>query len=545
MSSSRSGHGTRFGRYRLLGEIGRGGMGIIYRAVSQGPEGFSRACVIKRIVPHLSSDPGFVRALIGEARLSALVLHPGIVQVYELGEVDGEYYLVMEYVDGISLLHAMQRSQHLARPVPPGVAAFLVSELAVALGYAHALKDEEDRPLEIVHRDVSPSNVMLGRAGTVKLLDFGIAHAASHVRDVETRTGALKGKFAYMSPEQAEGLPIDRRSDLFALGVVLWEALTLKRLFYGADDMQTLRLVREAKVTATGIDAQLDAVLQKALARDPQERFASGEDLAAALQPIAYRLDGSALSMRRFVAEMLDAPDPPEALPRAQVNAPPPLPPPPLPPPDTAPDLMHKPARTRRAESQVAHAGYHVKGSLVRAYTRKIESLGLLPDVLTLVSPTTQETMLDPPLSNEWVDGIVIEDMILQVEALRGLAGVREVTRAGIHTSILPILTPVVIPMLRLFGSSPHTLLSRFGQFTKYNLRGIDLQWTSTGDCSGTLRVQFPRPRIPHGAFIGFESGMHVICEVCSVAGNVSEVQTSDDGAVGVIDLRWQPLATS
>jgi serine/threonine protein kinase len=538
MSSPRSGEGTIFGRYRLLSEIGRGGMGIVYRAVSKGPQGFTRSCVIKRIVPHLSSDRGFVQSLIAEARLSGLLVHPGIVQVYELGEVRGEYYLVMEYVDGISLLQATKRCQHLGRAIPPGVAAFIVSELAVALGYAHALSDENGVPLEIVHRDVSPSNVMLGRAGTVKLLDFGIARAANHLRDTQTRTGTLKGKFAYMSPEQAEGLPIDRRSDLFALGVLLWEALTLRRLFYGTDDMHTLRMVREAKVAPTGADAELDAVLLKTLARVPAERWSSGDELAAALHPIAHRLDGNTFSVRRFVAEMLDAADPPEPPSSTQLSAPP-LPPPP----DATQDLSRRPGRLRRGDGDVspsaARAGYDVKGSLVRAYTQHIESMGLLPSVLSMVSPSSHQLMIDPPLSNEWVDGIVIEDMILQVEALRGVAGIREVTRAGIHSNILPILKPVVIPMLRLFGASPHTLLSRFGQFTKNNLRGIDFQWVSTGERSGTLRVQFPRARIPRGAFIGFESGMHVICDLCSVQGNVGEVQTSADGAVGVIDLSW------
>jgi serine/threonine protein kinase len=538
MRSPRSDEGTAFGRYRLLNEIGRGGMGIVYRAVSTGPQGFARTCVIKRIVPHLSSDRSFVQSLIAEARLSALLVHPGIVQVYELGEVGGEYYLVMEHVEGISLLQATKRSQHLGRPIPPGVACFLVSELAVALSYAHSLIDENGRPLEIVHRDVSPSNVMLGRAGTVKLLDFGIARAANHVRDAQTRTGTLKGKFAYMSPEQAEGLDIDGRSDLFALGVLLWETLTLRRLFYGADDMQTLRLVREAKVGPTGIDPQLDAVLRKTLARDPAARFASGDELAAALLPIAHRLDGTTFTMRRFVGEMLDAPDPPEEAPDTRRGSPPPLPPPP----DATQDLSRKP-RLRHGDGDVspseARAGYDVKGSLIRAYTQQIEQMGILPQLLSMVSPAVRQTMVDPPLSNEWTDGIAIEDMILQVEALRGLAGVREVTRAGIHSNILPILKPVVIPMLRLFGASPHTLLARFGKFTKNNLRGIDFQWSSTGERSGTLRVQFPRARIPRSAFIGFESGMHVICDLCSVRGNVSEVVTSHDGAVGVIDLTW------
>lgn len=296
--------GSKFGRYRLLGELGHGGMGIVYHAVNEGPQGFARACVIKRIVPHLARDHEFIQSLIAEARLSGLLIHPGIVQVYEFGEIDGEFYLAMEYVDGLTLIDVLQRLGRARSTFPPGLVCFMIAELAAALAYAHSLKDNSERPLEIVHRDVNPSNVMLGRAGTVKLLDFGIAKAATHMREEQTRTGTLKGKFAYMSPEQAEGIHVDHRSDLFSLGVVFWEALASKRLFRTKDDMHTLRLVREAKVEPTGVDPDIDRIVLKMLARNPDDRFSTGEEIAAALQPIAMRLHGNGFAMRRFLTDL-------------------------------------------------------------------------------------------------------------------------------------------------------------------------------------------------------------------------------------------------
>ena len=539
------GEGSMFGRYRLLRELGRGGMGVVYRAVVEGPAGFARTCVIKRIVPHLCTDDGFAHSLAAEARLSGLLVHPGIVQVYEFGVIDGEYYLAMEYVDGVSLWQVARRCEQTSRTVPPGVASFLIAELAVALGYAHGLCGEDGRALEIVHRDVSPSNVMLGRAGMVKLLDFGIARAASHMRDANTRTGTLKGKFAYMSPEQAEGMPIDGRSDLFALGVLFWEALTQKRLFAGNDDMHTLRLVREAKVQPTGLDPQLDAVLLKTLSRNPDDRWSSGDELAAALQPIAHRLDGNLFSMRRFVAEMLDTPDPRvEARAEAKVRTP-------------AQELtqnLTKPTRTpsiKRTEEPSASVrrteepgtpssgSYEIKGSLVRAYTQQIAELGILSPVLAMVRPDTRKLMTDLPISNAWIDAMIIEDMINQVETLRGIEAVRVVTRSGISGGVLPILKPAVMPLLRLFGASPHTLLSRFGKFTKNNVRGLEFEWMHDGDRAGTLRVQFPRKRIPRTAFIGFESAMVIICDLCSVTGTISEVEMSRDGSSGLVHVHW------
>jgi serine/threonine protein kinase len=551
------GEGEMFGRYRLVRELGRGGMGVAYRAVSEGPQGFARNCVIKRIVPHLSSDAGFISSLVAEAKLSGMLVHPGIVQVYELGQVDGEYYVAMEYVDGLSLWQAMKRCLQMGRTMPPGVVAYLIAEMAVALGYAHSLDDDHGRPLGIVHRDVSPSNVMLGRSGTVKLLDFGIARAAGQLSDHATRTGTLKGKFAYMSPEQADGHEIDLRSDLFALGVIFWEALTLRRLFSAADDMQTLRMVREAKVTPTGIDPKLDEVLLKLLARTPDARWSSGDDVAAALQPIAHRLEGNTFSTRRFVGELL-AVDPKE-----------PLMAPAAPAPGEATQLSGKrvatqtprPTTTNRRIAEAmgttppsrrgsdgttpslvpatGGSGYEIKGSIVRSYTGHIEAMGILPTVLSQVTPETRKLMTtEMPLSNVWVDAGVIEDMIGKVEALKGLEGVRTITRAGIYTGALPVLKPVVVPMLRLFGMSPHTLLSRFGQFTKNNLRGMDLLWTPEGDRAGNLRVTFPR-RTPRSAYIGFESGIWVMCELCSVKGEITDTEIRPDGCVGIIRLKW------
>jgi serine/threonine protein kinase/TolB-like protein len=300
---------TAFGRYRLVGQLGEGGMAVVHRAVVQGPEGFERQVVVKRILPELARYPEFTKMLLAEARLCGLLHHPGIVQVNEVGEVDGQYYLAMEYVDGVDLATVMKRSSELGRPMPEGLACFVAAELADALAYAHALTGSDGRPLEIVHRDVSPSNVMLTRQGGVKLLDFGIAKAKSQVRDERTRTGTLKGKLSYMSPEQADGLPIDRRSDLFALGIVLYECLTVERLFRGGDDLETLRKVREAKVWPPSsvrpeLSPDVDAVVVKLLARLPEARYQTGADAAAALRPIAHKHQADASAVRAFLESL-------------------------------------------------------------------------------------------------------------------------------------------------------------------------------------------------------------------------------------------------
>ncbi|MGZ3427890.1 MAG: serine/threonine-protein kinase, partial [Polyangia bacterium] len=271
--------------------------------------------VIKRVLPELSRDPAFIKMLVAEARLSSRLSHPGIVHTYELGRVRDEYFLAMEYVDGIDLVRMLNRCAASRTPVPIGVACYIAQKVAAALGYAHSLKDAEGRPLEIVHRDVSPANIMVNVAGEVKLLDFGVAKAAEHFQDDRTRTGMLKGKINYLSPEQAEGLPIDGRSDLFALGIVLHECLTLKRLFRGPSDLVTLRLVRQCEVVPPshlrpGVPPELDTIVLRMLARDRGQRFASGDEIANALAPVVAATGGSAESVAELVGVMrpMDAP---------------------------------------------------------------------------------------------------------------------------------------------------------------------------------------------------------------------------------------------
>lgn len=307
----------RFGRYRLVEMLGEGGMAIVYRAVVDGPEGFARQVVLKRILPRLSSNPKFVNMFLAEARLCALLHHPSIVQVHDLGEIGGDYFLAMEYVDGLDLATVMSRASHNRRVMPPGVACQLALQIADALGYAHGLEDAEHRPLEIVHRDVSPSNIMITTQGVAKLLDFGIAKVAAHAAAEHTRTGTLKGKVSYMSPEQAEGTAVDRRTDIFALGIVLWECLTGERLFGGTgDEMETLLRVREAKIwppssVRPDIEPDIDAVVMRMLAKTPEARFQSCAEVMSALRPIVHRLDADSTSLREFVASTATANDSP------------------------------------------------------------------------------------------------------------------------------------------------------------------------------------------------------------------------------------------
>jgi serine/threonine protein kinase len=299
----------RFGRYRLGERLGEGGMAEVWRAHLDGAEGFSRQLVLKRIRRDLCRDPRFVKMFLAEARLCARLHHGNIVQVFDLGEVDGEYFLAMEYVDGRDLAALLKRASELGRPVPPGLAAYLGAELAQALAYAHALTGDDGQPLGIVHRDVSPSNILISSTGAPKLVDFGIAKAAVGDERTRTGTGTLKGKVHYMSPEQADGRKIDRRSDVFALGVVLYECLTLERPFAGDDELETLRLVREARVWPPSsrrpeIEPDVDAVVLRMLAQNPDARYASCEEVAAALAPLMHRHHGDAPSWKRWIGDL-------------------------------------------------------------------------------------------------------------------------------------------------------------------------------------------------------------------------------------------------
>jgi serine/threonine protein kinase len=284
----------RFGKYLLVERLGRGGMAEVWKAKILGPAGFQRTVVVKRILPHLAEDPHFVQMFVSEARLSARLSHANIVHVYELGDVDGEYFICMEYVRGRDLVSVMRA--HLMRSVPPpGLGAFVVREVCRALAYAHALTDDDGRPLGLIHRDVSPSNVMLAFDGSVKLLDFGIAKALNEASENKTQTGTLKGKFGYMSPEQVEGKEIDQKTDLFAAGIVMHEVLTGRRLFKGQTDIQTIAMVREANVQPPSafnpqVPPELDRIVMRALARKMEDRYQRCDELAYDLDSVVHSM---------------------------------------------------------------------------------------------------------------------------------------------------------------------------------------------------------------------------------------------------------------
>ncbi len=285
---------SRFGKYTLVERLGRGGMAEVWKAKILGPAGFQRTLVVKRILPHLVEDPHFVDMFMAEARLSARLNHVNIVQVYELGDVNGEFFLAMEYVRGRDLVSCMRAL--IPRGVPePGFGAYVMRETCRALAYAHALSDDNGRPLRLIHRDVSPSNVMLSFDGAVKLLDFGIAKALAETAENKTQTGTLKGKFGYMSPEQVEGRPFDHRADIFAAGVMLHEILCGRRLFKGASDLQTIAMVREAKVEAPSlinpqVTPELDRICLRALTREAELRYQSCDEMANDLDQAVHPL---------------------------------------------------------------------------------------------------------------------------------------------------------------------------------------------------------------------------------------------------------------
>lgn len=278
--------GEPFGHYELLQPLATGGMGQLYLARNRA-EGFQKLVVVKMLLAHLSRDQGFMAMFLDEARIAAQLNHPHICQIFELGEHGGTHYLAMEYVPGVDLRSLQQHVSERGLQLPPALACRVVSDAAAALHYAHELTDDTGRPLGLIHRDVSPSNVLVSFEGAVKLIDFGIAKAAGRATD--TASGQLKGKFAYMSPEQAEGDPLDPRSDVYALGLVLHELLTGHRVLQRDSDLATLKAAREAAIAPPSTlnstcPADLDPVVMRALARRPEDRYATASQLALALE---------------------------------------------------------------------------------------------------------------------------------------------------------------------------------------------------------------------------------------------------------------------
>ncbi len=268
-------------------------MADVFKARVQGPAGFERIFVVKRILPHLSDDPAFTKMFIDEAKLAARLTHPNIVQVFELGSVDNEYFMSMEYVRGRDLAETMRTQWARVGPPRPELVAYVGREMCRALAYAHDFTDEDGTRLGMIHRDISPSNVMLSTDGAVKILDFGIAKALGGDKDESTKTGTLKGKFAYMAPEQTVSNEIDRRIDIFATGIVLHEILTGRRLFKGENDLQTIEKVRQCDVPPPSLHnplcpPEMDNIVLKALAKNPLDRFQSASEMADALDDIVH-----------------------------------------------------------------------------------------------------------------------------------------------------------------------------------------------------------------------------------------------------------------
>jgi serine/threonine protein kinase len=280
---------TRFGKYLLLDKIGTGGMAELFLAKQTGLSGFEKVVAIKRILPHLSQGPEFVDMFINEAKLAALLSHQNIVQIYDLGSIEQAHYIAMEYIMGRDLRTVLTQGKSRKYLVSIGDILLIISKICSALDYAHRKKDLHGNDLHLVHRDISPQNILVSYEGEVKLVDFGIAKAA--MGGQETKTGILKGKLAYMSPEQAWGKPVDGRTDIFALGIVLYEALTGGRLFSGNNEISILENVRKAEIVPPAqlnpeILPELETVLYKALAREPEDRYQSASEMQIALEAI-------------------------------------------------------------------------------------------------------------------------------------------------------------------------------------------------------------------------------------------------------------------
>lgn len=303
------GYKERFGRYLLLERLGRGGMAEVFKAVAEGAQGFRRVFVVKRILPEFAASPYFVSLFADEAKLSALLHHPNLVQVYEFGAVAGVHYLSMEYLDGTDLASAMTGLTKLNEKMPPSLAVFIAQQVAHGLAYAHAAQDERGAPLRLVHRDVSPENIMLMDAGTVKLFDFGIALSDQRFATSITQGKVLKGKLAYSSPEQVKGQPMDGRSDIFSLGVVLWEMLTGRRLFAADEDARTLYNVLEREVVPPStinpaVPPELDRVVLRALAREPGRRQSNADVLSEELDDILRALPHHRTHLPKLLARV-------------------------------------------------------------------------------------------------------------------------------------------------------------------------------------------------------------------------------------------------
>jgi serine/threonine-protein kinase len=280
-------------RYQIVERIAAGGMAEVYRGESAGIEGFRKKVAIKRVLPKLSQNREFIHMFLDEARLCAYLSHSKCVQVFDIGQAAGAHFIVMEYVDGADLQAVLEHLREQRQDMPIEVACLITAQVCEGLAYAHDACDHQGQPLNIVHRDISPHNVLMTRYGEVKLVDFGLAKASSHLTADDE--DIVKGKFGYLAPEVTLGKGADRRVDIFAAGILLWEMLSGRRLFKGETDVETFKQVQAAQIPdlrqiRAGVSDELAQVLGRALARDPAQRYPHAGDFARDLAVVMARL---------------------------------------------------------------------------------------------------------------------------------------------------------------------------------------------------------------------------------------------------------------
>ena len=304
-------------KYRVIKRLEAGGMAEVYVGEAEGVQGFKKQVAIKRVLPHLAKNESFIQMFLDEARLSAKLTHANIVQVFDISARDDTYFLIMEFVDGANLKKIMESLHQRGQRMRLVDAAHICSEACRGLSYAHELADESGKPLGIVHRDISPPNIMVTKRGEVKVADFGLAKAGTQV--VTTDPGVVKGKFSYLSPEAAQGLEVDARADVFSLGIVLWEMLAGRRLFYGQTDYATVKLIQNANIPRLAplnreVDEEFEEIVLKALTREPERRFQTAREFGDALAGYLFTRQRKVTSydlanlVRASIAEVAPAP---------------------------------------------------------------------------------------------------------------------------------------------------------------------------------------------------------------------------------------------
>lgn len=299
-------------RYRVIQRLEAGGMAEVFKGEQASVQGFKKQVAIKRVLPHLAQNRNFIAMFLDEARLGARLNHANIVTVFDIGAADNTFFIVMEFVDGCNLKAIIEHYRQQGKRVGLKEATFITMEAAKGLAFAHDLTDDDGKLLNIVHRDVSPPNLLLSKRGEVKVTDFGLAKATTQLE--KTDPGVVKGKFSYLSPEAALGQPVDARTDVFALGILLWEMLAGRRLFLGETDFQTVKLVQQAQVPSLSrinpeVDVELERILGKALEKDLSARFQTALEFQDALAGylFSHKLKVTSQDLAKLVKAVVDA----------------------------------------------------------------------------------------------------------------------------------------------------------------------------------------------------------------------------------------------